>query len=309
MGGLNPASANAGAAGGASGGSASGGSASGYAAGATAMAERGQAGLLGAPDQNNKFNLGSNPDNMAGATQRYGSGAAGTAPRVNEISNNSGGGIPGGSGQGSGGNARGFGGRGGAAGSSGYSTDIERGFRTGSYNPAVGSNSIGDGTPEQQRAIASARAETLDLAQYLPGGRRDPTKVILGLTREQAESLGIHGKYVNIFEKITDRIRAKCALHELWDCNGEETHTDLKAPLVAPPPSPVPVVAAPAVAAPVVAAPVVARRVAAVPVSVKAPSPQPQIVIPAKPNLTMIQRLRMSLDRSYRAVLKLFGRH
>lgn len=151
-------------------------------------------------------------------------GKPGEAPKVNTIANNSGGGIPGqgGGGQASLGGAPGKLGAG-AAGGAGYTTDIDQGFRSGGYAAGGdgGSNDNGGGSGfGGGRGLASVggrmpASQGLDLKKYLPGGALAGARA--GGMR--AQSSEIHGRFVDIWSRISERFLEKCKLGELTGCS------------------------------------------------------------------------------------------
>ena len=154
-----------------------------------------------------------------------GGSAGANSPSVKAIANNTGGGIPGGSGAGNkvGGILGGNGGGGlfgGVAGSG--IADIDRGLRSGGYSnpagteeekpdPAGGFSGYGPG-----RDPASGEGGRLDLKQYLPGGRLAADT--LRAAAMQWRSLGIHPYYVDLWSRISEKMQLKCKLGELLDC-------------------------------------------------------------------------------------------
>jgi hypothetical protein len=87
----------------------------------------------------------------------------------------------------------------------------------GGYSSGSGFESImRSGTPS--RALASAAPATakaylgMDLKKYLPGV--DPGRISLN-----GRSAEINGKGVDLFKKISDKLKEKCKLQILFDCN------------------------------------------------------------------------------------------
>ncbi len=54
----------------------------------------------------------------------------------------------------------------------------------------------------------------MDLRQFLPGGKNDPTRKIAG----GASSFEIQPQTVNIWSRISERFRARCTAGLLRDC-------------------------------------------------------------------------------------------
>jgi hypothetical protein len=137
------------------------------------------------------------------------------------IANNAGGGIPG---EGGGSPASLGGGRrgGGSPGSPGYTTDVLQGFNgAGGYSAAVGdagADSGGGGFGGYGGGRVPATDQNgIDLRRFLPGGDRDPKRRgIAGLDLNAAQ---INGKFVNIWNRISDRMQEKCRLGELIGCD------------------------------------------------------------------------------------------
>lgn len=187
--------------------------------------ELGQAGF-GTPANNNKgaFNLADNSDTSLSPLS-YGGGQGGAPPQVKPISNNSGGGIPGAGGGGGGASLGGAGGKrggGGGPAASGQVTDIDQGFRSGGYSQTGGAGGGGAGLDtsgaESFGKRGPASAGGLDLKQYLPGGARDP-KAGFGAGGLRPPGTEIHGKHVDMWARITDRMREKCKIGELYGCD------------------------------------------------------------------------------------------
>lgn len=153
-----------------------------------------------------------------------GAGANSEVPTVKTIANNSGGGIPGGGGSQpaslGGGNSSG----GAQPGSPGYTTDISQGLRSGGgYTQPSGSNQQADSSSGfggygggRVPSNDGSGYRNLDLKQYLPGGSRAPGG------RTAAGMMGganhIHGRFVDIWSRISERFQEKCRLGELLGC-------------------------------------------------------------------------------------------
>jgi hypothetical protein len=56
----------------------------------------------------------------------------------------------------------------------------------------------------------------LDLSQFLPGGKQDPTRKIAGIA--ESVNFQIQSKDVNIWSRISERIKARCSQGLLRDC-------------------------------------------------------------------------------------------
>ena len=144
--------------------------------------------------------------------------AAGTPPTVGSVPNG-GGGMPGGGGGapaslgggGGGGGAagktntdvlQGFGGSGGGMGAMAANMNMKNGESGGGYS--YGQGGYGQDEPG------------LDLSQFLPGGRQDPTRKIAGIA--ESANFQIQSKEVNIWSRISERIKARCSQGLLRDC-------------------------------------------------------------------------------------------
>jgi|GEM_PF-5492971 len=135
------------------------------------------------------------------------------------IANNAGGGIPGGGGGAPAqlGGARG----GGSPGSPGYTTDVLQGFNgAGGYSAAAGqdagTNGDGAGYGQGGGRIPATDQNGVDLRRFLPGGDKDPLRRKVGGVDLYAGQ--INGKFVNIWNRISDRMQEKCRLGELIGC-------------------------------------------------------------------------------------------
>ncbi|MGE3682435.1 MAG: hypothetical protein AB7G93_11980 [Bdellovibrionales bacterium] len=179
------------------------------------------------------FNVGSVEEalNSAGIGERP-IGPPGEAPTVKGIPNNSGGGIPGSEGgAGSPASLGGSGGSGGSyAGTPGYGTDVDQGYRSGGgYQPASvganggeygGSGEYGNyggmyGGAEGQAGRSGGRTYLgMDLKQFLPGGRLDPRRHVAG----HSVWSQINPKEENIWRRISIKMAEKCRLGVLWSC-------------------------------------------------------------------------------------------
>lgn len=188
-------------------------------ANALARGEGGFSSYQGGKDS--KFNLADNAD--AYVPEPAFGGEGGTPPTVGTVANNAGGGIPGSGGgtqPASLGAAKKSGGQ--AAGNSSL-TDLEQGFRSGGYSQPVG-GAEGDGSGQGGggggfgggRGLASEESGTIDLKAYLPGGQLDPNARLGGMRPFGNQ---IHGKFVDIWNRISDRMREKCRAGKLTGCS------------------------------------------------------------------------------------------
>lgn len=57
----------------------------------------------------------------------------------------------------------------------------------------------------------------LDLSQFLPGGKQDPTRKLAGMA-SGGGNFQIQSKEVNIWSRISERIKARCSQGLLRDC-------------------------------------------------------------------------------------------
>lgn len=167
---------------------------------------------------------------LAGAAAGLAGGlAAAAAGQGHTVPNNSGGGIPGG--DGSSAPARidpPRGGGGGYFGGASSVTDIDQGLRSGSgYSEPGGGGPTGgdatggpDGKGGRKRVAGRTPASDrpVDLSQFLPGGKNDPSVAYRAAGMRPA-SRDIHGRYSDIWECISDRYKAKCRLSQLLGCD------------------------------------------------------------------------------------------
>lgn len=150
--------------------------------------------------------------------------AAGTPPTVGGVPNG-GGGMPGGGGGGAASLGGGAGPGGGAAG--GSKTDVLHGMSSGGGGMgamAAGMNmkngESGGGYTYGQGSNYGAGGDEagLDLSQFLPGGKQDPTRKLAGIAGGGPGNFQIQSKDVNIFMRISERIKARCSQGLLRDC-------------------------------------------------------------------------------------------
>lgn len=164
------------------------------------------------------FNVANNdartPEYAGNGEKTFGTPASTTAVP------NGGGQMPGGQGGG------GAGGTGGAAnpgfvGASRAATDIMRGMMSGGgysqMNAAMQMQNGGNGGGFSSYGTAPGGEfkPGMDLRQFLPGGKSDPTRKLAG----GAASFQIQPQTVNIWSRISERIKARCSQGLLRDCN------------------------------------------------------------------------------------------
>jgi len=133
----------------------------------------------------------------------------------------SGGGIPGG-----GNNGGGFGENAmGQQQAAGYNTDIMGGTRGGGgYSVSgMGVDTSGgfSGYGGYERQENDPEYQGMDLKKYLPGGEMDPSRRLAGTLVTTGQ---INGKNTNIFESISQRIKAVCSTNRLKDCEKKKTN-------------------------------------------------------------------------------------
>ena len=144
-----------------------------------------------------------------------------TAVKTGTIANNAGGSIPGGGG-GSPASLGGGGGGRGSPGSPGYTTDVLQGLSSPSgYSQSAEPNQDGaeggfQGYSNNGRAPATDQ-NGVDLRRFLPGGDKDPMR--RGVGGIDINSAQINGRFVNIWNRISDRMQEKCRLGELIGCD------------------------------------------------------------------------------------------
>ncbi len=158
------------------------------------------------------------PDVGSGSASPFNHDQQSGAPTKNgTVANNSDGGIPGAGGGSSSSASAGGGARGPSAGSPGYTTDILQGERSGGYSSggSTDTNEGGGGFAGYGNGRAPSSSGGLDLRQYLPGAAKDPSKHTGGYN---AQSLGINGKFVDIWQKVSARFQEKCRLGQLIGC-------------------------------------------------------------------------------------------
>lgn len=135
------------------------------------------------------------------------------------VAGGGGGGIPGG-----GNNGGGFGSdqMGQSGGGSGYNTDVLNGERGGGgyAGGAAGSMAVDSaggfsGYGGRNQNEEDMPYEGLDLKKFLPGGAMDPSRRVAGALVNSGQ---INNKNANIFERISQRMKAVCETNRLKDC-------------------------------------------------------------------------------------------
>ncbi len=165
------------------------------------------------------FDIKDSPSDGAGLGLTAGS-VEPTAVKTGTIANNAGGSIPGGGG-GSPASLGGGGGGRGSPGSPGYTTDVLQGLSSPSgYSASAEPNQAGaeggfQGYGNNGRAPATDQ-NGVDLRRFLPGGDKDPMR--RGIGGIDINSAQINGRFVNIWNRISDRMQEKCRLGELIGC-------------------------------------------------------------------------------------------
>lgn len=166
------------------------------------------------------FNLADNADDISGAQGVSAGGGSGTPITTAGVQNGGGGGIPGAGGAAPA--SLGAAASGGAQGK-GINTDIlgpERGGGGGglaAMNQGMQMQTGGNGGYNYGNGGGS-EFENLRLADYLPGGAKDPgaTRGLAGLAA--SNSMQIQGKGVNIWNRVSEIFRSRCAQGLLRDC-------------------------------------------------------------------------------------------
>lgn len=140
------------------------------------------------------------------------------AARSGTVAGGGGGGIPGG-----GNNGGGFGSdQMGQSAGGGYNTDVLSGERggggyAGASVGAMGVDSSGgfSGYGGRAQNEEDMPYEGLDLKKFLPGGAMDPSRRVAGALVNSGQ---INSKSANIFERISQRMKAVCETNRLKDC-------------------------------------------------------------------------------------------
>ena len=166
----------------------------------------------------NNANYDSNPDLLdgVGMQENIGFGAEGQS-QANAIQGGGGGGM----GSGAGGASLGGDGKGKAQGG-GYNTNVLKGASGGGgyVGPSTGSvgvSSSGGGFKGYGRARRAGGDDSIDLKQFLPGGKKDPRKrTVAALAGSKAAQIG--RKETNIFQTMSVKYRQMCKLKRMWDC-------------------------------------------------------------------------------------------
>ena len=146
-------------------------------------------------------------------------GAAGSPISVSSVPGGGGGGV---GGMGGGGGANGGGGGGGGGGyAPKTNTDILHGEGGGGGGLAAMNAGMSTATGGASGGFTYGKgtkpeAEQVDWRQFLPGGAKDPTRKPAGATPARVE---IQPSTTNIFQRVSERLRARCAAGLLRDCN------------------------------------------------------------------------------------------
>jgi len=186
---------------------------------------KGEAGFGGSLGQNDRpkrgdFNINSQSEEpgFAGNPSMDQNQQQGGAKNAT-VANNSGGAIPGGGG--SGGAAKMDSPRGGTSpGSPGYTTDVLQGLSSpGGYSQSGGSGESDGGGGGYGNRRAPSNEAGMDLSQFLPGGSKDPNRrALAGAAGYNIHSAQINGRFVNIWNRISERMQEKCRLGQLVGC-------------------------------------------------------------------------------------------
>ncbi len=183
-------------------------------------AEKGTMGWAKPGDTNSKEDF--NPKDLSDAERPFmglDEPSSGVPVQVGTVANNSGGGVP----------------QGGGANSGNqldakkpwndpktYTTDIDRGLRSGGYTGSGGyqngfdfSKRKGSGGAVRGAGGQARNVSGLDLKQYLPGGANDPRRRVAGYGLESSQ---IRSKEDNIWHVISNKFTEKCKLAMLWHC-------------------------------------------------------------------------------------------
>lgn len=172
-----------------------------------------------ASDGTGNFNVGSND----GATNSAYSGNPTSDQKLPPAAGgagvpNGGGGIPGGAGGGANAAAAGNPGASGTYGPQKKLTDIMNGTMGGGYSQVNQGMKMESGSSGGFGGYGSGRngdiRPGMDLRQFLPGGKNDPTRKIAG----GAATFQIQPQTVNIWNRISERFRARCTQGLLKDC-------------------------------------------------------------------------------------------
>jgi len=162
------------------------------------------------------FNVASgetnNPAYGGNGEQKFGT------PATNGTIANGGGQIPGGGGGGAA--SLGGGTQGNYAAASKAATDIMHGMMSGGYSQMNAAMQMQNGASGGGFSGYGAQGgdgfkPNMDLRQFLPGAKNDPTRKLAG----GASSFQIQPQTVNIWSRISERIKARCSQGLLRDCN------------------------------------------------------------------------------------------
>lgn len=173
----------------------------------------------GAEGNDGNFNLGNPSDSVGGPSESMNERSIAPPMTVNGIPNG-GGGMPGGGGGGPA--TLGSSGGGGGAGNAGSKADILHGERGGGGYSALAesmnmqSGGGGGGYTYGPNGDSGSGYENMDLKQYLPGGKQDPNRRLAGIGGNSRNE--IMSREVNIWNRISDRIRTRCLQGLLRDC-------------------------------------------------------------------------------------------
>ncbi len=172
------------------------------------------------PENSSGFNLPDGNDTYRPAsTGADTSLAKGQPPSVNSVPNG-GGGIPGGGGGGAA--SLGGGGGGGGGAQLGSKADVLHGLSGGAGGSYSATNAAMNMKSGESGGYTYGGGPNFDdtqmnLADFLPGGKQDPTKRnIAGVAG--GSNFQIQAKDVNIWHRISERIRARCSQGLLRDC-------------------------------------------------------------------------------------------
>jgi hypothetical protein len=175
-----------------------------------------------AGEEGGNFNVGNLADGMNAAASADGAEPFRAQPAAVASVPNGGGGMPGGASGGAAslGSSGSGGGGGGSAGARGKDVQITEQGGGGGYqqmNASMDMKTGGSGGYNYGAREPASEYQGLDLSQFLPGGKQDPTRRLAG-ARAGGTSIEIQSKDVNIWNRISDRIRSRCNQGLLRDC-------------------------------------------------------------------------------------------
>lgn len=101
----------------------------------------------------------------------------------------------------------------------GYNTDVLRGLSGGggySGNPGGGATGSPSGGFAGYGQGGPKSASKFDLKQFLPGGEKDPVRKLAGVGLPSPE---IGPREMDIWDRVTKRVKEICKLNRLYDCN------------------------------------------------------------------------------------------